>query len=139
MYRRVLVDSDVVLDLLLERQPFFTAAVRLFETIQTRRIEGFVSSLAFANLFYILRKRVGGPEAIAILRKLRLLVGVVPVDEKTVDQALASTFGDFEDAIQHYAALGGGLEAIVTRNPRDYKGSSLAIVNPEECLARVGS
>jgi predicted nucleic acid-binding protein len=115
------VDSGVVLDLLLERKPFFAAAARLFEAFEAKRIEGFVSSLAFANIFYLLRKHVGGSEAIAILRKLRLLAGVVPANQKIVDQALSSKFGDFEDAIQYYAALENGLEAIVTRNPRDYE------------------
>lgn len=139
MFRRVLVDSDVILDLLLERKPFSAATVRLFEAFQAKRLEGFVSSLAFSNLFYLLRKQVGGPEAISILRKLRLLTGVVPVDQHIVDQALSSAFGDFEDALQYYAAIEGGLEAIVTRNPRDYKSSSLAIVSAEECLALIGS
>ena len=134
MFRRVLVDTDVVLDLLLERQPFFPAATRLFVAFQEGRLEGHVSSLAFSNLFYILRKQTSGPEAVAILRKLRLVTRVLPVDERTIDLALASTFADFEDAIQYFAAAERGLDAIVTRNRKDYKESKIAIVSAEECL-----
>jgi predicted nucleic acid-binding protein len=138
MLRRVLVDTDIILDLLLERQPFFPAATRLFVAFQEGRLEGHVSSLAFSNLFYLLRKKVPGPEAVAILRKLRLLTRVLTVDEKVIDLALASTFSDFEDAIQYFAASEWELEAIVTRNRRDYKASRIAIVSPEECLELAG-
>lgn len=138
MFRRVLIDTDVILDLLLGREPFFPAATRLFGAFQDGRMEGHISSLAFSNLFYILRKQVPGPEAISILRKLRLIARVLPVDEKVIDQALASTFTDFEDAIQYFAAAEQGLDAIVTRNRRDYKASKIAIVNAEECLELSG-
>ena len=139
MFRRVLIDTDVILDLLLGRQPFYPSASRLFVAFQEGRLEGHVSSLAFANLFYLLRKEEGGgPEAIAILRKLRLVIRVLAVNEKIIDLALASTFTDFEDAIQYFAAAEGGLEAIVTRNRRDYKASKIAIVSAEECLELAG-
>lgn len=134
MYQRVLVDTDVILDLLLERQPFFPAATRLFQAFEEKKLDGYVSSLAYANLFYVLRKHVGGPRAIAILRKLRLITRVLAVEEKTIDLALASTFSDFEDAIQYYSALEAHLDAIVTRNDRDYKSATIAVVTAEGCL-----
>ncbi len=138
MFRRVLVDTDVILDLLLGRQPFFPSASRLFVAFQDGHLEGHVSSLAFANLFYLLRKESGGAEAIAILRTLRLVTRVLTVNEKIIDLALASTFTDFEDAIQYFAAAEWNLEAIVTRNRRDYKASKIAIVSAEECLELAG-
>jgi predicted nucleic acid-binding protein len=139
MFRRVLVDTDVVLDLLLGRQPFYPSASRLFVAFQEGQLEGHVSSLAFSNLFYLLRKEEGGgPEAIAILRKLRLVTRVLTVNEKIIDLALASTFTDFEDAIQYFAAAQWELDAIVTRNRRDYKASKIAIVSAEECLELAG-
>jgi predicted nucleic acid-binding protein len=138
MFRRVLVDTDIILDLLLERQPFFPGATRLFVAFQEGSLEGHISSLAFSNLFYILRKRVEGPGAIALLRNLRLITRVLTVDEKIIDLALASTFADFEDAIQYFAASEWDLEAIVTRNRRDYKASRIAIVTAEECLELAG-
>lgn len=136
--RRVLVDTDVVLDFLLGREPFFPAATRLFVAFQEGHLEGHVSSLAFSNLFYILRKHVPGPEAVAILRKLRLITEVIPVDERVIDLALASTFTDFEDAVQYFAAVERGIEAIITRNRRDYKAAKISILNAEECLELKG-
>lgn len=134
MPRRVLVDTDVVLDLLLARQPYFPAAARLFTWFQDGKIEGCVSSLAFSNLFYILRKTMPAADAIAALRKLRLIVRVVPVDERVVDLALASSFRDFEDALQHYAALAQKVDALISRNKRDYRESRIPVWSAEECL-----
>jgi predicted nucleic acid-binding protein len=134
MIQRVFIDSDVILDLLLAREPFFPAATRLFSLVQEEKIEGCVSALIFSNLSYILRKRMPAAKALAALRKLRLLTSVVPVDERTIDLALASSFTDFEDAIQYYAALSFEVEAIVTRNHQDYKAATLPILTAEECV-----
>src|SRR6185295_14345069 len=113
---RIFIDTDIILDLLLAREPFFSAATHLFSLAQDGEIEGFVSPLIFSNLFYVLRKALSGPEAVAALRKLRLVTHVIPVDEEMIDLALASSFTDFEDAIQYYAAQAQNLDAIVTRN-----------------------
>jgi predicted nucleic acid-binding protein len=134
MPQTVLIDTDVVLDLLLAREPYFPAAGRLFAWIQEGRIEGFISSLAFSNLFYVLRKRMPAAEAIAALRKLRLLVQVVPVNERVVDLALASSFRNFEDAIQYFAALEQGIPALVSRNKRHYTEARIPVWSAEECL-----
>jgi len=134
MIRRVLVDCDVVLDLLLAREPHFQAAGDLFMLFQEGRIEGSVSSLLFSNLFYVLRKALPPPEAINSLRKLRTLLRVLPVNDQVVDLALSSTFTDLEDALHYYAALTHDLDAIVTRNGRDYRSSKLPIFNAEECV-----
>jgi predicted nucleic acid-binding protein len=132
---RVLIDADVILDLLLERQPHYPATVRLFNLLQAGLVRGYVSSLSYANLFYILRKALqSGPAAVATLRKLRILANVLPVDEKVIDLALASGLSDFEDAIQYYAALGKGLDALVTRNRDDYQSAQIAVMTVEECV-----
>src|SRR6476660_2936370 len=104
MTARVFLDTDVILDLLLRREPFFAAAADLFLAVQDGRIEGCVSPLIFSNLFYILRQQRSATESLAALRKLKLLVRVLPVDEKILDLALASSFKDFEDALQYYTA-----------------------------------
>jgi predicted nucleic acid-binding protein len=131
---RVFIDTDVILDLLLAREPFFSAATRLFLLVQDGEIEGCVSPLSFSNLFYVLRKELSAPEAISALRKLKVLTRVLPVDDRTIDSALASSFADFEDAIQYYAALSDEIDVIVTRNKRDYKTAKLPILNAEECV-----
>jgi predicted nucleic acid-binding protein len=132
--RRVFVDSDIILDLLLAREPFFGAATRLFQLFQERRAEGWTSPVVFANLFYILRQAMPGAQAVAALRKLRLLLQVASMDEQVVDRALASSFADFEDALQSCAASAAELEILVTRNKRDYKNSGLLILDAAECV-----
>jgi predicted nucleic acid-binding protein len=131
---RIFIDADIILDLLLAREPFFPGATRLFSLVQDGEVEGFVSPLIFSNLFYVLRKKFSGPEALTALRKLRLLTHVLSVDEETIDLALASSFADFEDAIQYYAALAQNLDVIVTRNKEDYRPAKLPILTAEECV-----
>ena len=134
MSRRVFVDSDIILDLLLAREPFFPAAADLFLLIQEGRIEGFTSPVVFANLFYILRQGMPAAEAITALRKLRLLLGIASVDEKTIDRGLASSFADFEDAIQYYTAVAHDLDAVVTRNKKHYKAAEIPVLDAAELV-----
>lgn len=131
---KVFIDTDIILDLLLAREPFFSAATRLFLLIQDGEMEGYVSPLSFSNLFYILRKATSGTEAVAALRKLKLITRVLSVDEQTIDLALASSFSDFEDAIQYYAALSSDIALIVTRNKSDYKTAKIPVLTAEECI-----
>lgn len=106
----------------------------MFLLIQDGEIEGYTSPVVFANLFYILRQEMSAPEALTTLRKLRLLLGVLAVDEKTIDRALASSFADFEDAVQYYTAVVHGLEAVVSRNKKDYKAAEIPILDAVECV-----
>lgn len=132
---RVFVDSDVILDLLLSREPFLPAARAFFQLIEKRGIEGYVSPLTLSNLFSILRKGLSGPEAIAALRRLRLLLRVLPMNERLIDLALASSIKDVEDAFQYYAAKEQDLDALITRNKKDYPAAGLPILNAEEFVA----
>ncbi|HVT58859.1 MAG TPA: PIN domain-containing protein [Thermoanaerobaculia bacterium] len=134
MIARVFLDTDVILDLLLGREPFFAAAADLMVAVQDGRIEGCVSPLVFSNLFYILRQQMSAPEAVSTLRKLKLLVRVLAVDEQVIELALASSFKDFEDAIQYYTAVAHDLSAVVTRNKRDYREAELPVLDARECV-----
>jgi len=139
MSTRVFLDTDVVLDLLLAREPFFAPAAALFLAIQDGRIDGCLSPLTFSNLFYILRQRMSAADAVRALRKLKLLARVLPVDEKVVELALASSFTDFEDALQYYTALAHNVGAVVTRNKRDYREAKIPILDARECVELFGA
>jgi predicted nucleic acid-binding protein len=139
MAERVLADCDIVLDLLAKREPFYAAAARVFGLAETKKIELLVSPVAMANIFYLLRKALGGPDAISALRKLRLITRVAPMDAREVDLALASGFADFEDALQYYAALRSQARVLLTRNARDYSGRELVVMSCEEYLAARGA
>ena len=132
----VFVDTDVVLDLLARREPFYPAAARFFSRVERGEVTACVSALAFANLFYLLRKELGAARAVEVLGKLRRLVTVLPVDDGVIERALTAGFRDFEDAIQYHAALAGGAICLVTRNLRDYPDPSIRICTAEEFLSQ---
>lgn len=131
---KVFVDTDVVLDLLAERIPFFHFSAVLFTFAEMKKLELYTSPLILANTFYILRKQLGNDEAKSALRKLRILLHVVDSSESIIDKALNSDFSDFEDAIQYYTALEHGISVILTRNLREYKKTSVIVQTPEAFL-----
>ena len=134
---KIFLDTDVALDHLADRQPFAEYAHRIFALAETGGLTACVSSLSFSNLYYILRKLKGHADALALLGKLKLLVRVSAVSESEIQSALSSSFKDFEDAIQHFAAKSeGGISAIVTRNKHDYSASEIPVLSPEEFLAK---
>ena len=134
---KIFLDTDVALDHLADRQPFAEYAHRLFALAETGELTVCVSSLSFSNLYYVLRKLKGHADALALLGKLKLLVRVSAVTEAEINSALSSSFKDFEDAIQHFAAKAeGGVSAIVTRNKADYSASEIPILSPEDYLAK---
>ena len=131
---KVFVDTDVILDLLAERIPFFHFSAVLFTFAEMKKLELYTSPLILANTFYILRKQLGNNEAKNALRKLRILLHVVDSSENIIDKALNSDFTDFEDAIQYYTALDHGINTILTRNLRDYKKAAVIVQTPEAFL-----
>ena len=133
---KVFLDTDVALDHLADRQPFAEYAHRLFALAEKAEITLCLSALSFSNLYYILRKLVGHGEALALLGKLKQLVRVSAVGEAEIRSALANSFKDFEDAIQHFTAKAeGDVSAIITRNKADYAGSEIPVLSPDEFLA----
>jgi len=134
MNKRVFIDSDIILDLLCKRDPFYSFAAEVFTLGDTKNIELITTSLVFANVFYILRKQLGIDRAKELLRKLRIIIGVISVDEKIVDLALNSKFSDFEDGLQYFTARENDIKIILTRNVKDYKERDLLIQTPEEYL-----
>jgi len=137
MKQPVFVDTDIVLDLLARREPFYEAAAHLFSLAETDRISLSVSSLTFANLFYILRKQVSAKHAHEVLRNFKQLVTVLPVDDAIIEQALKAGFTDFEDAIQYFSALSAGCSALLTRNGRHYRKVAINISTAEAYCARI--
>lgn len=133
---KVFVDTDVCIDLLSGRKPFNNIAERLFSLADRGEIKIYVSSLSFANIDYVLRSQYSARHSKQIIAKFKTLVHVLPVENKTIDLAIASDFNDFEDAIQHYAALEGGIKTLITRKIKDYKNADLNVVTPETYLVK---
>ena len=136
---KIFLDTDVALDHLADRQPFAEYAHRLLSLAETGDLTVCLSSLSFSNLYYILRKLKGHADALALLGKLKLLVHVSAVSEAEIQSALSSSFKDFEDAIQHFAAKAeGGVSTIITRNKTDYASSEIPVMSPDEYFAERG-
>jgi predicted nucleic acid-binding protein len=134
MNRTVFLDSDVILDVLCKREPFYSFAAELFTLGDLGKVTLVTTSLVFANVFYILRKVLGIEKGKELLRKLRIIVGVISVTEKTVDLALNSNFADFEDGLQYFTARENNIQILITRNVKDYRGKELLVQTPEEYI-----
>ncbi len=131
---KLFVDSDIILDLLAEREPHYIHAARLFTLIDQNEIIAYTSPLIFANLHYLLKKQTTNLLALKSLRKLKTLINILPIDERVIEQSLNSEFNDFEDAIQYFTAVNNGITLIITRNKIDYKRSKIDILTAEEFL-----
>ncbi|MFN6089070.1 MAG: type II toxin-antitoxin system VapC family toxin [Cyclobacteriaceae bacterium] len=133
--KRLFVDTNIVIDLFAKREPFYTEAATLFSLADTKKLSLNVSALTFANANYILLQSKKQDEAKLILRKLKLIVSVVSLDEKIIGLSLNDNdFKDYEDALQYYSALDNGAEAIITRNLRDFKKSKLPVMTAAQFL-----
>ncbi|NLJ00560.1 MAG: PIN domain-containing protein [Bacteroidales bacterium] len=134
--KKLLVDTNIIIDLLAKRKDFYQEAQELFTLADENQVKLYISSLTFANTHYVLVKELNADEARKVLIKFKLLVKILPLDEKILELALSSDFKDFEDAIQYYTALENKLEIIITRNKKDFKTSKLAVLTAKEYLNR---
>ena len=134
MIKKVFVDSDIVLDVLCKRIPYYEYAAKIFSLADMKKLTVYTTPLVVANVYYILRKAIGIEKSKEALRKLRLLVNIIPIQEREVDIALNSSFSDFEDALQYYTAIKHGMETLLTRNIKDYKEKDLIIQTPEQFI-----
>jgi predicted nucleic acid-binding protein len=132
--RKLLVDTNIVLDLLGRRMPYFTEAAKLFNQAENKQVNLYLSSLSTVNVHYVLRKYKNEDETRKIIRTLKLLFWELPLDRRITDLALNSEFADFEDAIQYYTALDAKLDVIITRNINDYKMSKLPVMTAGEFI-----
>jgi predicted nucleic acid-binding protein len=130
----VFFDTNVLLDVLAERRPFYEDSVRAWSLAETGKVRGLVSAITCANLFYILRKSGGQVAARRGLRLARSVFSVVPCDEAIVDQAIEADVPDFEDAIQLHSAARCGAEYIVTRNLGHFAKSGIPVLSPRDFL-----
>jgi predicted nucleic acid-binding protein len=124
--KKVYIDTNIVIDLLSQRAPFYEEAAQLFSMADKNQIELSVSALTIANTSFTLLKQMNANKTKSVLRKLKLILKVLPLDDKIIDLALNDeTFVDFEDALQYYTAIEGEQEIILTRNLKDFKNSKL--------------
>ncbi len=135
---KVLIDTNIILDTVLERLPYAKASAKVIFFAQVKRFRGYISASTVSDLYYILRKAIGHSKAIDILIRLVTICEVAQVSQSIIETALVSDFKDFEDAIQHCTAAAAGLDAITTRNIKDFTQSHLQILTPEQLIQLLG-
>ena len=128
------LDTNIVIDLLEKREPFCYDAMRLFTMAYNNQVNLLVSPMTYATASFLLSKQ-GAEKVHNLLSNLRSLTQVTTANERTVDDALASQFKDFEDALQYYSAQQTKAEAIITRNGKDFINSKLPVMTAGEYLA----
>lgn len=133
---KLFVDTNIVIDLLQKRENFFEEAQELFTLADKKKVKLFISSLTIANTHFLLSKHYNSNDARKILSKFKVLVEVLPLDDKVIELALASDIKDFEDAIQLYTAIEYNTDIIITRNKKDFKKQNLPILTAKEYLNR---
>jgi predicted nucleic acid-binding protein len=134
------IDTDVIIDFLIDRKPHSREAAILFTLIEQKKIKGYVSSLTFSNLYYILRKVESHNKVINKLDSISRLVTILKVDQKAIKDAIASGFQDFEDSIQYFCAIDNKkIDVLITRNTKDYKNSEIPVMTPSDYLKTVSS
>ena len=131
----ILLDTNVVLDVALARQPFCQAAEMILDASDFRRVRLFITASSATDLYYVLRKEKGRDVGLRFIRRLLECVDACGVDKGTLVAALNSDFPDFEDAVQNAAAIDSQIEIIVTRNKADYRTSPLVVLSPDDFVA----
>ena len=132
---RVLVDTNVVLDVLLARRPFVVASAEVFGLVEHARIEGLLCATTITTIDYLLTQAMPRPAARQALQKILALFEIAPVNRAVLEEAIRSKVTDFEDAVLDQAGRLAGAEVIVTRNQPDFRFASLKVVGPDELLA----
>ncbi len=134
---RVLVDTNVVLDVLLDRKPFAEAATQVFALVEESRIEGFLCATTVTTVDYLLAQALVPAKAREALQRLLNLFEIAPVNRPVLEQALRSDISDFEDAVLEQAARLVGMDVIATRNLRDFQRSTVTVFDPLELISAV--
>lgn len=136
--KRILLDVNVVLDVLLDRRPFAAAASAVWSAVEQGRARGLLPAHAVTTLHYLNAREVGSRQAGETTDALLSVFDVAAVDESVLHAALALGWTDFEDAVTAASARRARCDAIVTRNPRDFRASPVRVLTPAEAAAWLG-
>jgi predicted nucleic acid-binding protein len=129
--KRILFDTNIVLDVLLDRQPYVEASAAAWAAVETGFVEGLLAAHAVTTVHFLVRKEKGNIKAKRIISAILSVFGVATVDSAVIQEALQLPFSDFEDAVTAAAARVAGCECIVTRDPKGFRGSPVRSLTPE--------
>lgn len=134
MSMNVLIDTNVFIDVLAKREPFYADSVRVWTLAEQGRIKGLISVISFNNIYYVVRRLRARQAANRMMVLLRDTFSPIPLDQQILDQAIDSGFKDLEDAIQYFSAVRAGADCIVSRDAGAFPQSDLPVLTPAELL-----
>ncbi len=134
MKEKIFIDTDVVLDLVFEREPFFYDAQKILALVENNLIAGYTSTLILANCYYIISSNKNRTIAAKTVSKLRSILKVLPFTDKEIGESLNSNMKDFEDGVQYFIAVNHGIKTLITRNIGDYKNAGISVFLPNDFL-----
>jgi predicted nucleic acid-binding protein len=134
MIEKLFIDTDIILDIVLKRDPFFPDSQKVLSLVERNYFSGFTSSLVIANCYYIISSNTEEKTALKTISKLRSILNVLPFTDKETGESLNSAIEDFEDGIQYFVALNNGINNLITRNISDYKGLDINVLTPTDFL-----
>ncbi len=135
---RVLVDTNVVLDVLLDRRPHALDSARIFSLVEEGQLQGFLCATTITTIDYLLRQSLSRGDSQRHLTQLLQMFDVAAVNRPVIEGAMRSRIMDFEDAVLEQAALLVGAEVIITRNTKDFARGTLKTLDPRQYLAQLG-
>lgn len=131
MAPKLFIDSDMVIDFFTDREPHANPASELFDLNEKGEVALFLSAVSINNLYYIVRRYLGHKKTLEVIEELLDMTEIIGTTRKEIVQALKNDFKDFEDSVQYSSALTiEGIEAIITRNIKDYRNSKIAVMTP---------
>jgi predicted nucleic acid-binding protein len=138
MEYKLFVDSDVIIDFFTDRAPYANSASELFDLSEQGKVKLYLSAVSINNIYYIVRRFLGHKKTIEVVELLTEMTEIVGTTKKEIIQALKNNFSEYEDSIQYSSALTiKNLDAIITRNVKDYRNSSIAAMTPLNFLKMI--
>ena len=135
--KQVLIDTNIILDIALQQEPFFYAAEQIFDKIEEGTIKGFVTASSITDIYYISKKSSGREKTLAFIRDMIDILEVLSVTKEAIIDALNTEFNDFEDALQYCVADMNCIDVIVTRNKSDFRFSTIEVCTPDELIKKL--
>lgn len=136
---KILLDTNVLLDVFLERKPFYDSSIRVMALVERSKIEGWICGTTVTTIYYLIEKALSRREAETHTKNLLKIFHVTPVNLYVLQSAIDTKFRDYEDGVLHQAALSAGVDGIATRNTKDFKHSQLPVYTPEEFITALNT
>lgn len=132
---KLLIDTNIVLDVLLKREPFYQDAVKVMNMAQYDDVQEYISASAVTDIYYIAYRQIKDRTLILeLIKRLLMVVSVAAVSEREIRNALKTGWKDFEDAVQYSVAFLNEMDGLITRNSKDYEEADINIWSPEQVL-----